>query len=180
MLQNERRAVDAIRAPRTMNRGRGRSNKMTTILKSNNTFSLGSQVGGTDAAEATQGDEQQLRDLINDWTGDYSSDIKEFAFILRVDGEIDTYTQKWNIVGAQKAKRKKDWVEVEIGVPANWWKTGGNYKELLAGEIEKGLHYMIELLQRNKRDIRGEALLKDWVHGRETYLRNSTPPGRII
>lgn len=160
--------------------GGGTTVKMATILKGRNTFSLGSQVGGTDAAEATKVDEQQLRDFINDWTGDYSSDIKEFAFILRVDGEIDTYTKKWNIVGAQKAKRKRDWVEVEIGVPESWWRNGRSYKELLAEEIEKALHSMIELLQRNKRDVKAEALLKDWLKIKKVYLGNSSRPERIM
>lgn len=149
------------------------------IVKSKNVFSLGSQVGGSDAAEATIKDEQQLRDLMNDWTGYYSSDVREFAFILRVDGEIDTYTQKWNIHGAQRAKRKKNWVEVEIGVPANWWR-GASYKERLASEIEKGLHSMIELLQRNKRDIKAEVLLADWGKIKKIYLRGAGSQERIM
>ena len=52
---------------------------------------------------------------MNEWTGEYSGTIREFAFLLRVDGEIDSYTKKWKIQGAQMAKRKKDWIEVEIG-----------------------------------------------------------------
>ena len=74
---------------------------------SKNQFSLGSQVGGADAAIATARQEQQLRDLLNHWTGNYSFAVAEFSFLLRVDGEIHTYTKEWNIVGAQKAIRKK-------------------------------------------------------------------------
>lgn len=58
--------------------------------------------------------------MFNPWTGDFSTDIREFAFILRVDGEFHRYTSIWNIYGAQKARRKRDWIEVEIGIPETW------------------------------------------------------------
>jgi len=81
-----------------------------------NSFTLGAQVGGRLAKDASaQG--RELRDMFNSWTGDYSSDVREFAFILRIDSEFHSYTEMSSICGAQKAKRKRDWVEVEIGVP---------------------------------------------------------------
>lgn len=87
-----------------------------------NSFSLGSQIGGPDAGDVTRQHDQELRDAFNCWQGNYTNAIKEFAFILRVDGNVHKYTQEWNILGAQPAKRKKDWVEVEIGVPEKWWR----------------------------------------------------------
>jgi len=137
-----------------------------------NTFSLGSQVGGMDAAVATGGQEQQLRDAMNRWIGSYTPAVRKFAFILRVDGEIHKYTQEWNIEGAQRAKRKKDWVEVEIGIPIGAWKhdLGRTYKQYLVSEIEKGLHSMIELLRRRGFDIKSEALLADWAKIKLTYI----------
>ena len=77
-----------------------------------NSFSLGAQIGGNDYSEDARIQEQQLRDAFNRWKGDYSTDIREFAFLLRIDGEIHRYTELWRIRGAQKAKRKSDWVEV--------------------------------------------------------------------
>jgi hypothetical protein len=50
-----------------------------------NSFTLGAQVGGRLAKDASA-QEQELRDMFNSWTGDYSSDVREFAFILRIDG----------------------------------------------------------------------------------------------
>jgi hypothetical protein len=140
-----------------------------------NNFSLGSQVGGPDASEVTRFDEQELRDAFNRWQGNYTNAIKEFAFILRVDGRIHKYTQEWNIVGAQPAKRKKDWVEVEIGVPEKWWREdqGCNYRMYLTAEIEKGLHSIIELLQRNKHSINKEALFSDWQTIKSKYLQDA-------
>lgn len=157
-----------------MTKGKQKSNK--------NSFSLGSQVGGSDAAVATGHQEQQLRDAMNFWSGNYSSDVKEFAFLLRVDGEICAYTEEWNIRGAQKAKRKKDWIEVEIGVPRDSWQRdrGKGYKEYLASEVEKGLHSMIEVLKRNRLEIKAEALLADWDRIKRKYLSENANETSMI
>ena len=147
---------------------------MSSLRKRKNVFSLGSQVGGPRAADATQEDEQLLRDALNAWTGHYTNAIREFAFLLRVDGEIHTYTKLWNIAGAQAPQRKRDWIEVEIGIPIQWWKGSGgkNYKAHLTAEIEKGLIQMIDLLERNKHPVKGDALLKDRQKIRDRYIRN--------
>jgi hypothetical protein len=52
-----------------------------------NSFTLGAQVGGRLAKDASA-QEQERRDMFNSWTGDYSSDVRESAFILRIDGEF--------------------------------------------------------------------------------------------
>jgi hypothetical protein len=143
-----------------------------TVTHNRNVFSLSSQVGGPDAAVATEKDEQQLRDAMNQWTGDYCTEIRKFAFLLRVDGAIHAYTREWNIRGAQKAKRKKDWVEIEIGIPEDWWRKneGAHYKEHLIAEMEKGLHSMIELLQSKQYPIKAKELLADWEKIKKDYL----------
>lgn len=144
-----------------------------------NTFSLGAQIGGNDASDATRRPEQEVRDALNRWSGNYCGAIREFAFLLRVDGAIHSYTKIFNIDGAQKAKRKKDWVEVEIGVPEIWWKPDqrASYKKHLLEEIEKGLHSMIELLQRNRHDINATALLADWGNIKSELLENDEAGG---
>jgi hypothetical protein len=147
-----------------------------------NRFSLGSQVGGPDAAVATGRQEQQLRDAMNRWSGNYSSAVKEFAFLLRVDGQIHAYTKEWSICGAQRAKGKKDWIEVEIGVPRSSWEAddGRKYKEYLASEVEKGLCSMIAVLERSGLDIKSDSLLADWERIKRKYLSdNSTQSSRV-
>ena len=69
----------------------------------------------------------------------------------------------WNIYGAQKAKRKRDWIEVEIGVPETWWRLAHSdqYRKRIAEEVERGFNSMIEVLRKNRRDIKAEALLRD-------------------
>lgn len=136
-----------------------------------NSFSLGAQEGGRVGKQAVD-QMQELRSLFNKWTGEYSADIREFAFLLRVDAEFHRYTAMWNIYGAQKAKRKRDWVEVEIGIPATWWRLAhtDKFKKRLAEEVEKGFISMIDILRRNQRDIKAEALLKDWSQIKSKFL----------
>jgi hypothetical protein len=119
-----------------------------------------------------QEQEQQLRDLMNRRDGNYTTAVREFAFLLTVDGEIHTYTKIFGIVGAQPARRKRDWLEVEIGVPESWWREdqGNNYKKLMVAEIGKGLHSMIDLLKRNQHPIRAEALIADWERIKKGWL----------
>ena len=143
-----------------------------------NRFTLGSQVGGSEPAEMTSRLERPLRDLFENWRGSYSPAVSEFAFLLRIDGEIHKYSKLWNMVGAQKAKRKRDWVEVEIVVPEAWWREcrGELYKSHLVEEIEKGLISMIGLLERNGHEIKADSLLADWGRLKIEYLSS---PGEI-
>jgi hypothetical protein len=136
-----------------------------------NLFSLGAQEGGQVGKQAVE-QMQQLRNLFNKWTGEYSVDIREFAFLLRVDAELHRYTAMWNILGAQKAKRRRDWVEVEIGIPETWWRLAhtNEFKKRLAEEVEKGFTSMIDVLRKNRRDIKAELLLKDWSQIKSKFL----------
>jgi hypothetical protein len=145
---------------------------MTTRIKLTNCFSLGAQIGGPDIPVSILQEEQQLRDAMNGWRGEYTSAVREFAFLLRVDGSIHSYTKMWDICGAQKAKRKRDWIEVEIGVPESWWQDEGGkaYKRHLAAAIEEGLHSMIEVLQGTKVDVKADALLSDWEQIKAAFL----------
>jgi hypothetical protein len=140
-----------------------------------NSFSFGAQVGGPDYPEAARRQEQQLRDAFNRWSGDYSPEVKEFAFLLRIDGRIHRYTEMWQIRGAQKARRKRDWIEVEIGIPEEWWRQANSdgYKRRLVEEVEAGLRSMIDVLQAKKRRIDGQALLNDWNRVKASYLSSS-------
>ena len=140
-----------------------------------NTFTLGAQIGGPNVPNYITDQEQQLRNAFNAWTGDYTNVIREFAFILRVDGAIHCYTKMWGMVGPQKAKRKRDWLEVEIGVPEDWWREnqGLLYKSHLTSSIDKGLSSMVEFLQRNRHSINDIALLQDWDRIKTKYLGNT-------
>jgi|SRR5579863_1507197 len=145
-------------------------------IRNKNSFSMGAQIGGPNVPESILQEQQELRSAMNCWTGDYTSEIKEFAFLLRVDGSIHAYTELWKISGAQPAKKKKDWIEVEIGIPESWWREhqGKIHKEQLATAIEQGLHSMIDVLQERRAEIRAEELLSDWGKIKAEYLATST------
>jgi hypothetical protein len=138
-----------------------------------NTFSLSAQIGGHVPREVSH-EEQRMRDAFNLWRGKYTSAIGKFAFLLRVDGSILRYTELFKIKGAQEAKLKKGWVEVEIGVPQSWWRNDDveAYKNHLAQAVEEGLHSMIELLRRKRLEVAGEALLRDWATIKQDFLSN--------
>lgn len=140
-----------------------------------NTFSLGAQIGGYLPREVSH-EEQRMRDAFNLWQGKYTSAVGEFAFLLRVDGSILRYTELWKIKGAQKAKLKKGWVEVEIGVPQSWWHNDNveGYKKQLAQAIEEGLHSMIELLKEKHLEVDAETLLGDWEKIKRDFLSGTS------
>src|SRR3954469_6008288 len=152
--------------------GRSKTKIMSNTRAQKNVFSLGSQVGGPRAAAATEDEEQQLRDAMNRWSGHYADAVREFAFLLRVDGEIETYTKKWKIFGAQKPRKRKDWIEVEIGIPEDWWKEGPRaFKQHLAEEVERGLVEMVKLIQGRGNSIMADAILNDWQRLKHDYLK---------
>jgi len=136
-----------------------------------NSFSLGAQEGGQVGKQAVN-QMRELRNLFNKWTGEYSSDIREFAFLLGVDGEFHRYTAMWDIYGAQKAKRKRDWIEVEIGIPETWWRLAhtDQFKKRLAEEVERGFISMIDVLRKKQHEIKAEALLNDWMQIKSKFL----------
>lgn len=140
-----------------------------------NTFSLGAQIGGYVPREVSH-EEQRMRDAFNLWQGKYTSAIGKFAFLLRVDGSMIRYTELWKIKGAQEAKLKKGWVEVEIGVPQSWWHNDNveGYKKQLAKAIEEGLHSMIELLKKKHLEVDAETLLGDWEKIKHDFLSGTS------
>jgi hypothetical protein len=101
--------------------------------------------------------------------------VGKFAFLLRVDGSTLRYTGLFKIRGPQKAKLKKGWVEVEIGVPQSWWYNDDveGYKKHLSQAIEEGLHSMVEVLQTKSEDIDADALFRDWAKIKEDLLSSS-------
>ena len=141
-----------------------------------NSFSLLTQIGGPESAHDARTQEEQLCRLLDQWKGDYSKDVREFVFILRIDGEGQRFTAMWNVRGARSAKRRGDWLEVDIAIPEYWWREADThvYKSHLAEEIEKGLHSMIELLRRNRRAFDAAAFLRDWEVVKTKFLLPAT------
>jgi hypothetical protein len=142
-----------------------------------NRFGTGGATGGPDLPVEVGRVRVQLNTLLSRWKGEYATAVEAFYFPLFTDGSLIRYTETMKILGAQEAKRKRDWVEVKIGVPESWWREEEPaYKRLLTDSIEKGLHSMIALLQRNKHEVRAELLLRDWEGVKKEFLSTPAPP----
>jgi len=142
-----------------------------------NTFYGGAGVGGPDLPIEVERIHIQFSAAMRRWKGNYTDAIKTFGFVLFVDGSVIRYTETMKLMGTQIAKRKRDWVEVRVGVPESWWREGEPaYKKRLVDSIEEGLHSTIALLQRNRHDVKAELLLADWVSVRKEFLNTPAPP----
>jgi hypothetical protein len=142
-----------------------------------NSFYFGPGVGGPDLPVEVERIHIQLGLAMSRWTGNYTDAIDTFSFSPFVDGSVVRYTERMNILGVQKAKRKKGWLDVEIGVPENWWREEEpKYKRRLISSMEEGLRSMIALLLRNKHEVNAELLLADWAKVRKEVLETPAPP----
>lgn len=138
-----------------------------------NGFMLPAIMGET--PEFVEREQQQLRTAFNQWTGEYTNTIKDFVFLLLVDGSFIRHTDQEKLKGVQPAKRKRDVLEVTIGISEHWWNPDPkSHKRYLARAIEDGLHSMIALLQRNRYPINADLLLADWERVKPNFLE--TPP----
>jgi hypothetical protein len=141
-----------------------------------NTFYQGGAVGGPDLPIEVERIHLQLSAAMRRWKGNYTDAIKTFGFVLFVDGSITRYTETMSILGTQKAKRKRDWVEVRVGVPESWWREKEPaYKKRLVDSIEEGLHSTIALLRRNRHNVNAELLLADWATVKTEFLDTPAP-----
>jgi hypothetical protein len=142
-----------------------------------NSFYFGPGVGGPDLPVEVERIHIQFGLAMSRWKGNYTDAIETFSFSPFVDGSVVRYTERMNILGVQKAKRKKNWLDVEIGVPESWWREEEpKYKKRLTDSIEEGLHSMIALLIRNKHGVNAELLLADWAKVRKELLETPAPP----
>lgn len=142
-----------------------------------NSFSSGGALGGPDLPIEVERIHIQLNTLLHKWRGDYANVIGHFSFPLWVDGSLIRYTEKMNTQGAQPAKRKLKWLEVQIVVPESWWREPEPaYKERLSEGIEQGFHSMIALLRRNRHEVNANLLLADWETVKNEFLATPAPP----
>jgi hypothetical protein len=52
-------------------------------------------------------------------------------------------------VGAQPARRNRDWLTVKIGIPETWWREPeAGYKKHLTDEMDRGFESMVALLEQ--------------------------------
>jgi hypothetical protein len=104
-----------------------------------NSFYFGPGVVGTNLPIEVERIHIQLGLAMSGWTGNYTHAIETFSFSPFVDGSVVRYAERMNILGVQKAKREKDWLDVEIGVPeSSWREEEPKYKRRLTDSMEEG------------------------------------------
>ena len=136
------------------------------------TITLPAQVGGPDASDATMEPWKQLYGLLSTHCkGPYSPDVAEFAVIFRIDGKL----VQWNREGCAYLRRslKKKYITIDIFVPVSRWKrrTEREIKEYFAERVREALTLCIKRLQKDKTEVDGEQLLKDYDKAVKKYLR---------
>ncbi len=128
------------------------------------TVTLGADVGGKDAHEATQAHVLRLRRLLaNECSGPYSETIKEIALVLRIDGSV----QAWGKSGVSgvKLQKKNSFATADIYVPRDVWASHDPsvFREFLASEVKAAIVSICETANR-----RGVVLLRDELE-RDVY-----------
>lgn len=136
----------------------------------NESITLGADVGGKDAHLATHEHILALRKLLRqDCHGVYSYAIKEFALVLRVDGEI----QAWGKSGVDGVKmgKKNSFVTADIFVPKEVWSESAHgFREFIASGFQVAIEEIIKYAQGRGVDLSAEILRRDVGVALEKYL----------
>jgi len=135
------------------------------------TITLGVQAGDPEAGNTMNSFFMPLRKLLaKHCVGPYSTEIDEFAFVLRIDGKFGY----WNFEGCDKLRinRRGRYITIDIGVPESRWRNNdaNNIANYLVDCVAQGLKLMIAKLKKSKIDIRDHDLFADFNTVREKYL----------
>jgi hypothetical protein len=125
---------------------------------------LGADVGGKDAQDATHAHVIALRRLLADeCRGPYGEAIKEIALVLRIDGSV----QAWRKSGVEGValQKKKSVATADIYLPRDVWASNGlpTLRSFLASAVKMAIAEVADYAQRQGLDLRREELERD-VH----------------
>ena len=102
--------------------------------------------------------------------GPYSSEVREFALILRIGGEMLEFDFK----GCERIRRNKKnaYITADLSFPSYEWKdkSDEHIKRYLAQSVETGLWCCLERLERDGVAVESHRLLADYEHVKEQYL----------
>ena len=123
---------------------------------------LGADVGGRDAFDATKKHVLALRQVLaSACRGPYGGTYDEFALILRIDGSV----QEWRKRGIANVRRQRRWryVTADIFVPVSDWKgrPARGLRNLLAKDVETAMAAIIDRVTKAKDDVDVDRLLAD-------------------
>jgi hypothetical protein len=106
--------------------------------------------------------------------GPYSSEVREFALILRIGGEM----QEFDFEGCDRVRRnrKEKYITVDLGFPSFRWKgvADSRFCESVAEAVETGLLCCIRRLERDKSQIDSAKLMADYQKAKQLFLAGHT------
>jgi hypothetical protein len=133
------------------------------------TITLGAQTSRED--DRTDKPILELRRLLaSECEGPYSPEIREFALILRVGGEM----QEFDFEGCDRIRRnrKEQYITVDLGFPSSRWKgaTDEEIRAYLAEAVETGLLCCIKRLEKDKTPVNSDKLMGDFRKVKQLFL----------
>jgi hypothetical protein len=144
----------------------------TSAEKSRKTqLTLGGQFGDKKSYEAVFPEEHVLRELIETHcTTKYASDIDEFVFLYRVDGDI----WYWKFEGCKylRLMKKLRYIVSDIGIPRHRWENVQpiEIRRYLVATIEDCLRQMVAKLKKEKIAVDDNKLFEDFAMVEQEYL----------
>ena len=139
------------------------------------TITIGVQSSGDD--DRTDRHIIELRKLLAKYCkGPYSSEVREFALVLRIGGNM----QEFAFEGCERIRRgkKEKYITVDLGFPSYKWKdaTDRSIREYLAEAIETGLLCCLRRLEKDRVEIDATRLLSDFGEARKIFLGATEKP----
>jgi hypothetical protein len=133
------------------------------------TITLGAQTSGDD--NRTQIHVLRMRKILAEYcVGPYSSEVKEFALILRIGGAMNDF----DFEGCDRIRRgKKDgYISVDVGFPANHWRSRSDayIREYLAEAVETGLLCALRRLEKDRVRVDAQRLLDHFQVAKSHFL----------
>ncbi len=126
-------------------------------------ITFGVQAGDPAANAIVQSHYMRLREALREHCrGDYSETIKEFGFVLRIDGEI----LRWQKTGCDhlRVSPKRGYATVDIFMPIDVWEDHrpSRIPSFLRQHVEEGFAQIMERIASKKIAIRTEELYSDF------------------
>lgn len=126
-------------------------------------ITFGVQAGDSAANAVVQPHYMRLREVLREHCrGDYSEAIKEFAFVLRIDGKIS----QWQKIGCDylRVSPKRGCATVDIFMPMDVWEDhrSSQIPSFLRHYIEEGFMQIMERVASKKIAIKTEELYSDF------------------
>jgi hypothetical protein len=102
--------------------------------------------------------------------GPYSPEVREFALILRVGGEM----QQFNFESCERIRRnrKQEYITVDLGFPSHRWMGASNssIRDYLIEAVETGLLCCIKRLETDKTPVDSTRLMSDFAKVKQLFL----------